>query len=88
MDILEEIERESEPEMHAEFMVAGTDNEWRPFKIEKCKVCGKTPNVFRDFEIDGKGRYTLKCCGSVVKEATETKVIYSWNCLQTLPFNK
>ena len=55
MDILEEIERESEPEMHAEFVVAGTDNEWRPFKIEKCKVCGKTPNVLRDFEINGKG---------------------------------
>ena len=61
----------------------GTD-EWKPFRIEKCKVCGRVPNIVKNFEISGKGRYKLGCCGVLIKESTETKTMYEWNLAQSM----
>lgn len=53
-------------------------NPWE-FRISKCKKCGRTPTVIKNFEIEGKGRYKIKCCGIDILESTETACICSWN---------
>lgn len=75
MDILEE--------KHFEFSVFGSKSDnWKPFRVEKCKNCGKTPSIVRNMDILGKGRYQIRCCGTTIKEKTETQAIYSWNLEQ------
>lgn len=53
-------------------------NPWE-FRISKCKKCGRTPTVIKNFEIEGKGRYKIKCCNVEILENTETACICTWN---------
>lgn len=79
MDIFEE----DVEEKHVEFSVfIKKEDNWKPFKVEKCKICGKTPSVSRNMDILGKGRYQIRCCGTIINEKTETQAMYNWNLEQ------
>ena len=49
------------------------------FEISRCKKCGKMPTIIKNSEIEGKGRYKIKCCGIDILESTETACICTWN---------
>ena len=54
----------------------------KEFKIERCRNCGRYPTVVKHSEIDGKGRYEIKCCSKRILSKTETQCIYDWNAEQ------
>lgn len=55
---------------------------WKEFKIEKCKECGKTPNLHRDFDYTDDRRYRIHCCGRTAGSAFATACIVTWNRMQ------
>lgn len=69
-----------EVQVDFERMASKIDGDNRIFKIEKCNRCGHVPAMKRHDNIEGKGRYEIKCCGLRILEATQTACIYQWNC--------
>ena len=73
-----------EEEVQVDFgkMAQKIEGDNRIFKIEKCPKCGKVPEMKSHHEIEGKGRYEIKCCGVRILERTQTACIYQWNLNQ------
>lgn len=79
MDIFEE-----EPEIHVDLsQVKDQTANWKQFKLLDCSICGKKPSILRDFDVEGPGRYKIRCCGRAINAKTETKAMYDWNLLQS-----
>ena len=69
-------------EIHSNSVVGTISSEntnWKPFRIESCPKCGKTPGITRNEKVDGNGRYMIRCCNQLIKGATETEVMVKWN---------
>ena len=65
--------------------IVNDNDDWKPFRIEKCANCGKVPSISKhDNVINGNGRYTIRCCNQLIKGSTETDVIVKWNQLNTV----
>lgn len=78
-DILDEFE---ETEVHAETISGdfdGNGQKWKPFTIQKCEKCGKTPKIRKDFDFEDTNRYQIMCCGLSASGYSETSCIVEWN---------
>lgn len=70
-----------EIEVHSDIVV-DKSTDWKAFKLSDCILCGRKPSILKDLEVEGDGRYVIRCCGLSVKAKTETNAIYIWNMLQ------
>ena len=81
---MEDIYTEEIEEKHSFDPIRQSENTDKPFRIERCSKCGKFPTVIKHSEIEGKGRYEIKCCKNRILEKTETACIYEWNADQRM----
>ena len=74
---------DEEYEIHVDLSPVGDKTSiWKEFRIEKCKECGRTPGINRDFNYTDDRRYSIKCiCGRKAGGPTSTQAIYNWNLL-------
>lgn len=49
------------------------------FHIYPCKICGKTPIISKNLEIEDNTRYKLSHCSVETNGLTETQCIVNWN---------
>lgn len=52
------------------------------FGIIPCSICGKTPTINKNIEVEGEERYRLSHCDLIANGSTETLCIVNWNKLQ------
>lgn len=64
---------------HEVFQIIKPTSKSDKFEISRCKKCGKMPTIVKNSEIEGRGRYKIKCCGVEILENTETACICAWN---------
>lgn len=74
---------EEEYEIHVDLApVTDQTSITKEFRIEKCKKCGKTPKIDKDFDFTDYRRYSLHCCGISAGGYSETACIVEWNWKQ------